>query len=367
MALLDDGDVTMALLDLSDDALGVVFEGLRNTLDPHVAVALSSVCHGLWAPTKVLLQQLKADHEAAAALCLKVKLLSPLHHTRQLRSCKDLREAKHIELHDKGLTTADLAMLGTLGSLLPALEKLFLCMDSPSMERLGPDGVQRLAEGLGAGALPALVHFAAGGKAYGRHLAGMPVGDADAWALAAALGRGAMPRLKMLSLGNAAIGDAGLVALAPALRRLPALECLGLQVNPLGDEGLVALVAPPATADALPLPTGGLTKLKTLSLHSTQVSDAGCASLVGALDSGAMPALGTGNPRDLKPLNTYGIPASAAAVGAVQEAVKRSKAAEAEKRSKAYQESMVGVRQAHGPLERGAARLVNAFEGLATN
>ena len=47
----------MALLALSDDALGVVFEGLRNTLDLRVTLALSSACHGLWAPTKVLQQQ----------------------------------------------------------------------------------------------------------------------------------------------------------------------------------------------------------------------------------------------------------------------------------------------------------------------
>ena len=54
------------------------------------------------------------------------------------------------------------------------------------------------------------------------------MGDAGASALAAALGRGALPRLQLLALSNAAIGDAGLVALAPALRRLPALEVLHL-------------------------------------------------------------------------------------------------------------------------------------------
>eukprot|EP00964_Phaeocystis_antarctica_P110484 scaffold74833_cov63-Phaeocystis_antarctica.AAC.2 len=44
------------------------------------------------------------------------------------------------------LTAADLALLGTLGSVLPALETL--CLYEPTA---GPDGVQRLAEGLGAG------------------------------------------------------------------------------------------------------------------------------------------------------------------------------------------------------------------------
>ena len=199
------------------------------------------------------------------------------------------------------------ALLGTLGSVLPALEGL--CLYERSGSAAGPDGVQRLAEGLGAAALPSVNTFA---------FASVHVGDAGASALAAALGRGALPRLKNLALANAAITDAGLVALAPALRRWPALERLSLMSNPLGDEGLAALVAPPPAAGALAPPTGGLTTLRTLSLHSTQVSDAGCATLVAALDSGALPAL--------EVLNLFNIPASAAARAAVCEALGRSKA-----------------------------------------
>ena len=90
------------------------------------------------------------------------------------------------------------------------------------------------------------------------------MGDAGASALAAALGQGALPRLKSLALDSAAIGDAGLVALAPALRRRPALEWLGLYGNPFGDEGLAALVAPPPAAGAPPPTTGGLAQLKVL-------------------------------------------------------------------------------------------------------
>ena len=78
----------------------------------------------------------------------------------------------------------------------------------------------------------------------------MHVGDAGASALAAALGRGALPRLKSLVLYGTGIGDAGLVALAPALRRLPVLEQLCLHGNPLGDKHLIALVAPPLPAGA---------------------------------------------------------------------------------------------------------------------
>jgi hypothetical protein len=119
----------------------------------------------------------------------------------------------------------------------------------------------------------------------------MHAGDAGTSELAAALDRGALPRLKILSLYNAAIGDAALVALAPVVRRLPALERLYLSGNLFGDEGLAALVAPPPPAGAPPPPTGGLTKLKLLYLSYTQITDAGCAALAAALESGELPAL----------------------------------------------------------------------------
>ena len=131
----------------------------------------------------------------------------------------------------------------------------------------------------------------------------MPVGDAGASALAAALDRGALPRLKVLALSNAAIGDAGLAALAPALRRRPALKELCLGGNPFGDDGLAALLAPPPAAGTPPRPAGGLKKLQKLYLDCTQVTDTGCATLAAALDNGALPAL--------ESLFLAGIPASA--------------------------------------------------------
>ena len=147
------------------------------------------------------------------------------------------------------------------------------------------------------------------------YLCNVHVGDARRrlGARRRALGRGALPRLKGLSLSGAAIGDAGLVALAPALRRLPALE-LDLGHNPFGDEGLAALVAPlpPPPAGALSPPTGVLTKLRALDLSYTQITDAGCAALAAALDGGALPAL--------EILELGRIPASAAAKAAVYEA-----------------------------------------------
>ena len=292
----------MALSKLSGDEQGIILGQLCNALEPRLAMYFSSASSELRALlTPTLRQQLRADHEAAAALCLKLGLWS----------CKELREAKQVYWRrgrfNKGLSAANLATLGTLGSLLPALTALIIFDFSGAA---GPDGVQRLVEGLGAGALPAVVLI---------RFERMHVSDAGALAFAAALGRGALPRLEYLVLTNAAIGNAGLVALAPALRRMPALVDLDLRDSPLGDEGLVALVVPPPPAGALPPPAGGLKKLKTLLLSRTQVTDAGCAALASALDSGALPAL--------KILELDRTPTSAAAKQAVRAALARSSAA----------------------------------------
>ena len=107
------------------------------------------------------------------------------------------------------------------------------------------------------------------------------------------------------------------MALTPALRRLPALMQLSFAANPVGDEGIAALVAPPPPAGALPPPTGGLKKLEKLYLSYTQVSDAGCATLASALDSGALPALEVGH------IWLKGSRASAAGEAAVREALKK--------------------------------------------
>jgi len=279
----------MALSKLSGDEQGILFVQLCNVLDPGIAVALASVSNELRTATRVPLQQLKTDHEAAAALCRK------LGH----QNCKALREAKEVRCRGKGLNADELKRLGTLESVLPALETLTLC-EPAAFNAAGPEGVRQLAAGLGAGALPALTCL----YIYITH-----VGDAGASVLAAALGQGALPRLESLALVDAAIGDAGLVALAPALRRLPALERLSLFGNPFSDEGLAALVAPPPPAGAPPPTTGGLAKLKALDLARTQNADAGCAALAAALDSGALPAL--------EKLDLYGIRASAAAKATV--------------------------------------------------
>ena len=78
-------------------------------------------------------------------------------------------------------------------------------------------------------------------------------------------------------------------------------------------------MAPPPPAGAPPPTTGGLTKLKVLDLKRTQITDAGCATLAAALDSGALPAL--------EELDLGDTRASDAARDAVDEAIARSRAA----------------------------------------
>ena len=204
----------MALIALSDDELRSIFGRLCNPLRPFDAMDFGSANHGLWLLTKALREELKEWHESVAALGRKVCPTAP--HQSEWWWRRMLREATEAMWVNAGLTATDLTTLATLGSVLPALETLRLHDPSGSA---GPDGVQRLAEGLGAGALPAMTDL---------RIVATHVGDAGASALAAALGQGALPRLKILQLNYAAIGDAGLVALAPALRRLPALERLDL-------------------------------------------------------------------------------------------------------------------------------------------
>ena len=289
----------MALSELSGDEQGIILDQLRNTLEPRLVMYFSSASKELRALLPAAQkQQLRADYEEATAFCRRVGM----------RDCKELHEATEIHWVEKGLSAADLATLAKLGSVLPALEGLVLIESSGSA---GPDGVPRLAEGLVAGALPAVTFLV---------IAGMHVGEAGASALAAALDRGALPRLKGLGLTRAAIGDAALVALAPALRRRPALERLILRRNPFGDEGLAALVAPPPPpAGTPPPPAGGLKKLEVLDLGRTQITNAGCAALVAALDSGVLPAF------EEVALALDDIPASGAAIDAVFEAMARSR------------------------------------------
>ena len=81
----------MALVALSGDEQRILFGQLCNVLEPRTAVALSSTCNELRTATEALLQQLRTDHEAAAALCRKMGM----------RSCKELREAMDMRRQDQ--------------------------------------------------------------------------------------------------------------------------------------------------------------------------------------------------------------------------------------------------------------------------
>ena len=77
--------LTAVLVALPDELLHlVVRQTCYSPLQPRLPVYLSSASRGLRASLQAPLQQLKADHAAATALCSKMGL----------RSCKELREAK---------------------------------------------------------------------------------------------------------------------------------------------------------------------------------------------------------------------------------------------------------------------------------
>ena len=113
----------MALAALSGDEQRIVFTQLCNVLDPRGAVDFSSITNELWVLTQALRQQLRTDHEVAAALCRKLGF----------RSCKELREERVVHWEGKELSAADLSLLGTLGSVLTALEELCLWEKSESV------------------------------------------------------------------------------------------------------------------------------------------------------------------------------------------------------------------------------------------
>ena len=123
---------------LPDEIQQVIFGQLCNALDPRSAVAYSSASKGLRelmqrvgeGAGKSPLQQLKEENAAAAALGRKLGG----------RSCKSLRWAMVIQSCITHLSTTDLATLGKLTPVLPALGALCLVEQSGSAD---PDGVLR--------------------------------------------------------------------------------------------------------------------------------------------------------------------------------------------------------------------------------
>ena len=259
---------------MSGDEHGILFVQLCNVLDPGIAVALSSVSNELRTATRVPLQQLKTGHEAAAALCRK------LGH----RNCKELREAKLVDWCNKGLTADKLAVLGTLGSVLPALETLHLCEPAA-----GPEGERQLA-------------WRRGWARSRCRLWPSSVSSLRTWATQA-------PRRSPPPWDKAPCRGSRSSSCTPALRLRPALEGLALNGSPIGDEGLAARrrrqVRRRRRREGWRSSTG--------STSTTPRSPRPAAPpLAAAFDSGALPAL--------KRLHLLSIPASAAAKAAVNAA-----------------------------------------------
>ena len=259
------GSERCLLLELSNDELGVIFDGLADPLEPFVAVALSSTCLGLRTPLRAGLEVLKERHARAAALCRKV------HMSFRPCSCALLRDAEELNWRSRDLTADDMATLGMLlrTNGLPSLRWHYLGGND-----FGDAGMQALCEGLSRGAAPSLRNL---------YLSGNKFGPAGAASLAAALGMGAMPRLESLYLGSIPIGSQGVAALAAPLRKLPALKQLYLGFCEITDEGAASLVANLGKDD--------FKALEALLLNDNKITDAGWAKLLTALVSGALPAL----------------------------------------------------------------------------
>ena len=118
------------------------------------------------------------------------------------------------------------------------------------------------------------------------------LGPAGAEALAAALGRGALPKLVDLIMPRNPLGDQGIAALASAVRKLPVLDYLDLEACNIGNKGAASLLAG--------LTKGEFKELTYIDLDSNRLTDEGCAMILSSLKQGGLPKLGEvgleGNP-----------------------------------------------------------------------
>ena len=296
---------------LPDEIQQLIFGQLCNALDPRAAVDFSSASKGLRelmqqvgeGAGKSPLQQLQEENAAAAALGRKLGAV---------RSCKALREAKWIQSCNEGLSATDLAALGKLIPVLPALEKLCL-VEWPRLASTDADGVQLVegelvgglgvgalpvgvVEGLGVGALPAVTRFMLGNVTC-------------AWATPAPR-RSLPPWTEVPCRGS----STSLCAAPPSATRVwrpsrrPCGGSLRWSISISQATRSATRASPPADAPQAEV----LAQLKWLDLNGSQITDDGCAQLASWLLSGAMPAL--------EDLSLSGTSASFAAEGAVYEA-----------------------------------------------
>ena len=249
------------LLVLSHDALGVIFDGLTDTLQPVIAVAFSSTCKGLWTPLRAALAELRRRHTKAKALWYKAD-------KRGMQCFAVLRGAQTLSWEDVDLTADDMATLAMIlrTSGLPNLISINL-----ERNRFGIAGMQALCEGL---AQSSITHI---------HLGENDLGTAGAEALGAVLDAGGLPKLEVMTLGSNNIDEHGVAALSMPLRKHPKLQDLNFEENAIGDDGLALLVDDLGKDD--------FKALIALRLHGCDLTDDGCAKLVSALDNDRMPSL----------------------------------------------------------------------------
>lgn len=263
----DDADGRCLLLELSDDELGVIFEGLADPLAPGVAVAMSSTCKGVRTPLRAALDVLKQRYKAAVALSRKMGMMgATCQSTLRAQGTLKMGELQIMGAESKGLTAGDMAVLSMIMRTnrgLPMLHSLWLYTNG-----FGDEGLQSLCEGLAVTSSLEVLS-----------LTENKIGPAGAEALAAALR--VLPKLKHLALGNNAIGNQGAAALAQPLRKLPALQKLDLQMCGIDDEGMASLITGVTKDD--------FKECIMLDLRSNKLTGASFAALAAALDGGAFP------------------------------------------------------------------------------
>lgn len=241
----DASDVSrLHLLELGPDVLGVLIDGIADPLHPELPVALSRTCKPLSKLLRATLARLeKENKQAAQQWCARFGEPMRIFNVDCLRSTTKLdfpdRRRTHpgrVRLMERVfLASHDLAVLGMLlrTRRIPKLLKLDL-QDHIAKDTNADVAVQSLFDNLGAEGTPCLQILS---------LYSNGIGPLGAMAFAASLSRGAAQKLTTLDLGNNALRNRGISALAAPLRKLPALRKLGLAKCAIGDAGIGQLMA----------------------------------------------------------------------------------------------------------------------------
>ena len=279
----------LALSDLPDDCVCRIGGCLVDVLEPVLLVNLGSACKGLRRALKKPLEELKAQHHAAAEFLfskLRVDWLQfgdtePPPPRQPPLTCKELRtNTTVLDFEHKTVTDADMATFARI------IRTNGLCKIEhiEHVRGITASGMSSLCASLGANSLPALTHLSLSGNRFG---------SSGAESLARALDRGALRSLTHLYLDGTGIGDDGAVALAKPLQKLPSLgitqdddelwvRALFLNECEIGDRGATALLLDD-------LADGDFESLSAVSLERNRITDAFCDKFIAALEIGGGP------------------------------------------------------------------------------